>query len=125
MRTLLLSLVWTSLTAIFTPGAQAQSQAEINQEAHASLDKADAELNQVYNKVLSQKKAAPAEVEALKRAQRAWLAFVEAHLNAYFYVPEGENPRQTYGSSYPAEFAAQKEAMIRTRIAQLKEFLLE
>ena len=42
-----------------------------------------------------------------------------------FFVKEGENPREVYGSIYPTEFAEAKAALIEARIKDLKDLVLE
>ena len=97
----------------------------MNAQAGKKLEKTEAELNKVYKQVLQQR-ADDAEFTAvLKEGQRAWLKFVELHLRMLFFVKEGENPREVYSSVYPLEFAEAKTKLFATRIAQLRDLVLD
>ena len=126
MKRLAVSLVTCVLALTAAPrDVHAQTQAEMNEAAGKELTKADAQLNKLYKKVLDQRTDDPEFSEALKESQRAWLKFVDAQMKVLFHVKEGESPRQVYGSSYAAEYAASKTALIEARIEQLKELVLE
>ena len=125
MRFLIIPLAILAFLSIAPQPATAQSQAEMNMEAGKRLEKADAELNKIYKQVLAQRTKEPGFTAVLKEAQRAWLKFLDHHMNVLFYVEEGENPREVYGSIYPLEFAEAKTALIEARIAQLKDLLAE
>lgn len=102
-----------------------QSQMAMNDEAAQDLKKADAELNRVYKKVLSQNSEDSRFCADLKEAQRAWVKFVEYHLKTVFPLKDGEDPRVVYGSIYPLDFAVAKTKLIEARTSQLKELLQE
>ena len=78
--------------------ARAQTQAEMNQGACAQYKKADQALNATYAKVLKDYAKDPLFLAKLKQAQRAWIAFRDAHLAARF--PKADKPAE-YGSAYP------------------------
>ncbi len=61
------------LAASGGPPAVAQSQMELNEQAVRAFGRADDGLNRVYGQLLA--KVSPAGKEALKQAQRSWLAF--------------------------------------------------
>jgi uncharacterized protein YecT (DUF1311 family) len=69
---LLLTVFLLSLNA-----SQAQNQHEMNQAAAAESEKADAELNKIYKKVLAAEMDEEG-VKLLKSAQKAWIAFRDA-----------------------------------------------
>ena len=60
------------------PVAQAQTQFEMNEAEAKNYDKADAELNRVYAKLI--KKLDKEGVAKLKKSQRAWIAFRDADM---------------------------------------------
>ena len=103
----------------------AQSQMEMNEQSGKRLEKADAELNKVYKQVLAQHTEEPEFAAAIKESQRAWLKHVEAHMKVLFFVKQGENPREVYGSVYPMEYAEAKTALLNARIKDLKDLLVE
>ena len=108
-----------------TPPTFAQSQNELNEQAGKGLEKADAELNNVYKQVLKQRADDPKFVAILKEGQRAWVKFIDLHLKMLFFVKEGEDPRVEYGSMYPMLFAQAKADLVTARTKQLRELLEE
>jgi uncharacterized protein YecT (DUF1311 family) len=78
-------------------GASDQTQFEMNQEACGKYKKADAELNRVYQQVLRDYAGEKTFIQKMKVAQRAWMAFRDAHLDSIYPDPD---PR-TYGSVNP------------------------
>ena len=92
--------------------AKAQSQNEMNQQAAAGYEKADAELNRVYKKLMA---GLDKEAQAkLKAAQRAWIAFRDAQ--AEFDADDEARG----GSMYPLIYYTALERFTRERIKQLK-----
>jgi uncharacterized protein YecT (DUF1311 family) len=125
MRLLVLLLLAVTFVVAAPLPAFAQSQMEMNAQAGKKLEKTEAELNKVYKKVLQQRTNDAEFTTVLKEGQRAWLRFVELHLKMLFFVKEGENPREVYGSVYPLEFAEAKTKLFTARIAQLRELVLD
>ena len=95
-------------------------QADLNQCATDRLQQADDELNRIYRGILKQYSEDRVFLEKFRKAQRAWLLFRDAELEAKF----PENDKQSYyGSVYPmcaAQFLAQR---TQERIKQLQEWL--
>lgn len=115
-------LLLTGILAIsFLSGAHAQPQRELNAIANAGLEKADKQLNSVYQKVLREHQGNPAFCRDLREAQRSWLRFVELHLKCSFPLREGEDPRMVYGSVYPMDYALLHTELVKQRIAQLEQ----
>lgn len=75
-----------------------QTQYEMNQKAKSDYNKADIELNSVYNTILKDYNNDKKFLAKLKSAQRAWLAFRDAEMDAIF--PE-EDKQLEYGSVFP------------------------
>jgi uncharacterized protein YecT (DUF1311 family) len=116
----------------FLPGAShaadfaecdpAGTQLEMNACAVDELDKADAELNAVYADLLEKAKLDLAFVAKLRDAQRAWLTYRDADLDAWFACHDA-NVRVCWGSMYPMDYAFRKAHLTRSRTAQLREML--
>ena len=87
-----LPLLLIALTPLTAP---AQTQAEMDREACGEYQKADAELNRVYQQVLGEYKADALFVEKLRVSQRAWLAYRDAQLGALY---PARDPQRAYGS---------------------------
>ncbi len=124
-RTLSFSfLLATSFSLILSSSdLQAQSQAEMNQAALSELEATDKELNKVYKQLIAANSGDADFQSNLKKAQRAWLQYVELHLQTVLPVAEGENPNDLYGSSYAADHAAEKTQLFVQRVALLKRML--
>ena len=83
--------------AVTTGTLHAQSQSELTQDACAKYKKADQTLTATYSKVLNDYVKDPQFLAKLRRAQRRWLAFRDAHLEARF--PKADKQAE-YGSIY-------------------------
>lgn len=75
----------------------AQTQGDLNDRFCNQYKNADAELNKVYQRVLSENGADTLFVEKMKAAQRAWVAYRDAHFESLYPAAD---PRE-YGSVYP------------------------
>jgi uncharacterized protein YecT (DUF1311 family) len=118
---LFLFLLFLVMAAAFpSVDSFAQSQAEMNEEAGAELEKADARLNMIYRQILSENASDSQFCADLRGAQRAWIKFVELHMRTLFPLKEGENPRVVYGSMYPMSYASEKTRLVLQRIEQLE-----
>jgi uncharacterized protein YecT (DUF1311 family) len=114
-----------STTAVASSGGDkcmdsAQSQAAMNECASNSLGAADKELNQVYQQVLRKYAKDTVFVAKLKAAQKAWLAFRDAELEARY--PANDKSLE-YGSVYPMCANNDLEAMTRQRTEALRAWL--
>ena len=65
-------------------GTASQTQAEMNRDACEKFKKSDAKLNQAYKRILADYQKDKLFIEKMKLAQRAWLAFRDAHLAAVY-----------------------------------------
>lgn len=96
---------------------KAQTQFEMNACAGDELAAADAELNRVYQAILEKYKDDSLFIEKLRAAQRAWLAYRDAELEAKFPPSDG------HGSVFPMCAAQHKAKLTRERVAKLREWL--
>ncbi|MDX2079508.1 MAG: lysozyme inhibitor LprI family protein [Terrimicrobiaceae bacterium] len=103
--------------------AWSQSQSEMNEMAQVSLEKADKRLNAVYQKLLSKRAGEKVFCDTLRMAQRAWLKFVDLHMQSVFPLSENENPHQVHGSMYPLDYAEEKRTLVEERTRQLESLL--
>jgi uncharacterized protein YecT (DUF1311 family) len=75
----------------------AQTQGDVNQDACAQYKHADQALNATYSTVLEDYAKDTQFIARIKQAQRAWVAFRDAHLEARF--PKADK-RAEYGTVY-------------------------
>jgi uncharacterized protein YecT (DUF1311 family) len=120
---LLFSLVATSGLCQSTDSPcwkAAMAQNEMNRCADLDARAADADLNEVYQKLLSKLKSDDNASKKLRDAQRAWVVFRDAHLQELF--PAKDKQRE-YGSMYPMCYAQAATAMTKERTIQLRRML--
>ncbi len=93
MRTL--SLLF--LLSLLSFATYAQSQMEMNESAGKEYEKADKELNHIYQQILKKNAADTAFTKNLKIAQRIWVQFRDAEMKMKY--PDREDGY--YGSIFP------------------------
>ena len=98
----------------------AMAQSEMNRCADEEARAADAELNRVYQDLLKKTQANANARKKLRDAERAWLAFRAAHLQALY--PASDKQRD-YGSIFPMCYSKVATAMTKERTTQLRRML--
>jgi uncharacterized protein YecT (DUF1311 family) len=98
----------------------AESQAGMNEAADTDLKKADDELNAVYQQVLKDYADDPTFVAKLRAAQRAWVAYRDADMEAFY--PHVAEPGH-YGSVLPMCMAIRNAVITRARTTELRGWL--
>lgn len=96
-RPTVLFLVFVTVAAV-EPRAARQTQADMNEAARVEYTTADTELNRVYQQILQAHKADLEFVLKFKTAQRAWIVFRDAHIQALYPAAD---KRRAYGTVYP------------------------
>jgi uncharacterized protein YecT (DUF1311 family) len=109
-------------TVALTLGAVAfsQTQVEMNAAARDEYNSAERELNLVYNRVLKEHAGGGGFLPRFRAAQRAWLAYRDAHIRVMF--PEADK-HSAYGSAYPLCRYNALAALTRSRIKELNTWL--
>ena len=102
------------VVALYPACLQAQSQAEMNRTAAQDFEKADAQLNKVYEQFLHSLDAQGQE--KLKTAERAWVSFREAESALAADSERGGTLAPLMGSTRATELTQQ-------RIADFKKML--
>ncbi len=99
--------------------AFSQTQADLNKDAYNSFQKADKELNTIYQKILVEYKSDSVFIKNFKASQRIWITFRDAELKVKF--PEREPGY--YGSIQPMCVSYYMEQLTKERIETLKVWL--
>jgi uncharacterized protein YecT (DUF1311 family) len=99
----------------------AKTQFALNECAARELKAADDELNRVYKEILNRNARDSVFLDRLKAAQRAWLSFRDAELEAIF--PDSEK-QIAYGSSYPMCYSIWETKFTIQRTQQLRRWLV-
>jgi uncharacterized protein YecT (DUF1311 family) len=127
MRYLVIAFFVTSLQAFAQDSApyrtcneKAKTQMEINACASAEASRVDAQLNDIYRKLLSQAARQPEAVEKIKALERAWIVYRDAFIDATYPAKE---KLAEYGSVYPMETAMLRAKLTERQVTALKELL--
>ncbi len=96
---------------------RANTQTEMHVCASEEAARVDAELNQVYGKLLSTAAKQPSTVAKIKAAENAWIAYRDAYIEAMY---PADNKQAEYGSSYPMEVNLLRAKLTRQQVEALK-----
>lgn len=100
--------------------ARAQTQLEMNAEAHHELKLSEQTMDSVFRAVVEKYDDSPEFISRLKKAQEAWTRYRDAHLESMY---PGKNKRVTYGSVYPLCASNLLVQLNNQRTEQLKKWL--
>ena len=100
-------------------GASYQTQSEMNEEACGRYKKADAELNRIYQRIMRDYAADKLFIEKMKVAQRAWIAFRDAHMDSLYPASAS---LYHYGNVNPMCRCIELESLTKDRIIALREW---
>lgn len=98
----------------------AQTQIDMQDRACAEFKKADAELNKTYKKIMNEYKKDKVFIEKLKKAQKAWLTYRDAHIDSIYPV---EDKASEYGSVYGMCYCTAKKELTEQRTKMLKQWV--
>lgn len=99
---------------------KAKTQMEMNTCASEEAARADSELNEVYRKVLAQAGKQEEAVVKIKTAERAWVAYRDAYVDAMY---PAKDKQAEYGSIYPMEANLLRAKLTQRQVTALKELL--
>jgi uncharacterized protein YecT (DUF1311 family) len=99
---------------------KAKTQPEINQCANDEAARVDAELNDVYRKLLAKAASDPDAVAKIKAVERAWIVYRDAYLEAMY---PAKDKQAEYGSEYPMDLAVLRAKLTRQQVAALNDLL--
>lgn len=98
------------------------NQSEMNQCAADDFAKADQALNETYQAIFKKYKDNKPYLKKLKQAQRAWIKFRDAELEAMFAC-DSDDMRVCWGSMYPLLMLGAKQALTENRTKHLNIYL--
>jgi uncharacterized protein YecT (DUF1311 family) len=99
---------------------KAVAQADLNACAADEAARVDAELNKIYNQILRAAGSDADAVAKIKAAERAWVAYRDAYLEAMY---PAKDKQAEYGSMYLMEVNLLSAKLTRQQIAALKDLL--
>jgi len=98
------------------------TQIELNACARDAFEKADKELNRTYQALIKKEAENQLFVSKLKLAQKAWIVFRDADLEARFACAENDIGL-CWGSQYPTLYYDRKAKLTRERTKHLQQIL--
>ncbi|HSF24070.1 MAG TPA: lysozyme inhibitor LprI family protein [Blastocatellia bacterium] len=121
MQRLARLLTLSAIAIVFSSAAAlAQTQTDSNEDSCATFKQADALLNKSYNQVLSEYRKNAAFIRKLRVAQRAWIAYRDAQIEALYPATD---KRAEYGSVYPMCRCSALAALTTQRADELKKWV--
>lgn len=100
----------------------AVSQLEMNACANDEAKRAEDQLNQIYTLLLLKVKDDSAATVKIKAAQRAWISYRGAYIDAMY---PAENRKVEYGSIFPMEEALLRATLARQQTEALRDIVKE
>lgn len=92
----------------------------MNACASEEAARVDAELNGVYHQLLSQAGNQEEAVAKIKTAERAWIAYRDAYMDAMY---PAKNKQAEYGSIYPMQVNLLRARLTERQVTALRELL--
>jgi uncharacterized protein YecT (DUF1311 family) len=127
MRCLVVVFLLASLSSLAQDSPQyracsekAKVQAEMNACANDEAARVDAELNEVYQELISRVASQPEATAKIKAAEGAWIAYRDAYMDAMY---PAKNKQAEYGSIYPMEADLLRAKLTQRQVTALKELL--
>lgn len=106
--------------ALIASSLCAQTQAQMTADACAAYKKSDQSLNDTYKKILAGYSKDTLFLQKFKAAQRAWVTFRDAHLEALY--PAADKQAE-YGSMYSTCHCAALQELTEQRTKELQKWL--
>lgn len=95
-----------------------QPQVTPDEDFCASYKKSDAQLNKLYQRILIEYRNDKLFITKFRAAQRAWLAFSNAHLESHY----PDSSPAAYGSINKMCRCQEMNELLKTRIKQLRQW---
>ena len=99
---------------------KAKTQTQMHACANEEATGADAELNDVYRKVMSKAASQPEAVSKIESAERAWITYRDAYMEAMY---PAKDKQAEYGSIFPMEVDLLRAKLTHQQVGALKELL--
>ncbi len=99
---------------------KAKTQREMDACASDEAARVDAQLNEVYRELLSQAASQPEAIPKIKAAERAWILYRDAYIEAMY---PAKDKQAEYGTVYPMEVDLLRARLSQRQVVALKELL--
>ena len=101
---------------------KAKAQMQMNACTGQEDARVDAAMNKVYQQLLAKAASDQDAVAKIKAAERAWVAYRDAYLEAMY---PAKDKATEYGSIYPMDLALLRAKLTRQHITDLQELMKE
>jgi uncharacterized protein YecT (DUF1311 family) len=98
---------------------KAKAQPDLNACARQEADRVDAKLNKLYAQLLAKAKD-PNDIAKIKAAERAWIAYRDAYIEATY---PAKDKQLEYGSEYLTDVALLEAKLTQQHMADLEDLL--
>jgi uncharacterized protein YecT (DUF1311 family) len=99
---------------------KADTQSEMTACASDESARVDAKLNATYRALLARVASQPEALAKIKAAQRAWIAYRDAYIEATY---PAKDKATEYGSIYPLEVTLLRAKVTQRQLAALEDML--
>ena len=99
---------------------KAKTQTQMNACASDEPARLEAQMDDLYNTLLSKTESQPLALAKIKAAQKAWLVYRDAYIAAMY---PAKNKQAEYGSMYPMKGSLLRAKLTQKQVAALKELL--
>jgi uncharacterized protein YecT (DUF1311 family) len=99
---------------------KANTQAEMTDCAGAEAKRVDAKLNSTYHALLAKAQSQPDAVAKIKAAERAWVAYRDAYIEASY---PAKDKATEYGSMFPLDVALLRSKLTERQVTALEDML--
>jgi uncharacterized protein YecT (DUF1311 family) len=99
---------------------KATTHMEMNVCASQEAARADAQLNDIYKKLLSKVSGQPEAIAKIKAAEKAWVTYRDAYMEAMY---PAKDKQFEYGSDYPMEADLLFAKLTYRQVTALKELI--
>jgi uncharacterized protein YecT (DUF1311 family) len=103
-----------------TCNEKAKTQTEMNECASNELARVEAQMDDIYNSLLSKTASQPEALAKIKAAQKTWLVYRDAYVAAMY---PAKNKQAEYGSMYAMKVNLLRAKLTQKQVAALKELL--
>jgi len=100
--------------------SKANTQTAMQLCANQEALRVDSELNDVYRKLLTAAASQSAAVEKIRAAERAWIAYRDAYIEAMY---PAKDKQASYGSIFPMEADLLRAKLTHQQIGALQDLL--
>ena len=99
---------------------KATTQADMNKCATDEVARVDAQLNDVYRKLLAAAKDEEGAIGKIKAAELAWIKYRDSYMEAMY---PAKNKQAEYGSMYPMDADLFRAKLTRRQVEALTDLL--